>query len=160
MALLLCGSGFAYQLGIQQAFLDSLPEQRRGQGFGLNSTGAMGGQGLIPVAAGALAGALGAAPAMAIAGAATILAALALRRPLRAGEPGSSIPNGPGARRGPLRALPRTVTRSPRVIRRRRQPWRVPYPLARVGTRHQAPGSKDAYAGGQHGEFSSDHRIR
>jgi hypothetical protein len=40
------------------------------------------GQGLIPVAAGALAGALGTAPAMAIAGAATILAALALRRPL------------------------------------------------------------------------------
>ena len=70
VALLLCGSGFAYQLGIQQAFLDSLPERRRGQGFGLNSTGAMGGQGLIPVAAGALAGALGAAPAMAITGAA------------------------------------------------------------------------------------------
>ena len=81
VALLLCGSGFAYQLGIQQAFLDSLPERRRGQGFGLNSTGAMGGQGLIPVAAGTLAGALGTAPAMAIAGAATILAALALRRP-------------------------------------------------------------------------------
>jgi hypothetical protein len=82
LALLVCGSCFAYQLGIQQAFLDSLPERRRGQGFGLNSTGAMGGQGLIPVAVGALAGALGAAPAMAIAGAATILAALALRRPL------------------------------------------------------------------------------
>jgi MFS family permease len=87
VALLLCGAGFAYQLGIQQAFLDSLPERRRGQGFGLNSTGAMGGQGLIPVAAGALAGALGAAPAMAVAGAATILAALALRRPLT-GRPG------------------------------------------------------------------------
>lgn len=84
---MLCGSGFAYQFGIQQAFLDSLPERRRGQGFGLNSTGAMGGQGLIPVAAGALAGALGAGPAMAIAGAATILSALALRRPLT-GRPG------------------------------------------------------------------------
>ena len=44
----------------------------------------MGGQGLIPVAAGALAGTLGAASAMAIAGAVTILAALALRRPLKA----------------------------------------------------------------------------
>ena len=86
LALFLCGSCFAYQLGIQQAFLASLPEQRRGQGFGLNSTGAMGGQGLIPVAAGALASALGAAPAMAIAGAATIVAALALRRPLKAKE--------------------------------------------------------------------------
>ena len=48
----------------------------------------MGGQGLIPVAAGTLAGPLGTAPAMAIAGAATILAALALRGPLTAGPAG------------------------------------------------------------------------
>jgi MFS family permease len=82
LALLVVGLGFAYQLGIQQAFLDSLPEQRRGQAFGLNSTGAMGGQGLIPPAAGALAAVLGAGPAMAIAGVATVLAALALHRPL------------------------------------------------------------------------------
>jgi hypothetical protein len=82
LALLTCGVGFAYQLGIQQAFLDSLPERRRGQGFGLNSTGAMGGQGLTPAVTGALAGAIGAAPAMAIAGTATVLAALALRSPL------------------------------------------------------------------------------
>jgi MFS family permease len=82
LALLACGSGFAYQLGLQQAFLDSLPERRRGQGFGLNSTGAMGGQGLTPAVTGALAGVLGAGAAMAIAGAATIAAALALRGPL------------------------------------------------------------------------------
>jgi MFS family permease len=82
LALLACGSGFAYQLGLQQAFLDSLPERRRGQGFGLNSTGAMGGQGLTPALTGALAGALGAGAGMAIAGAATIAAALALRGPL------------------------------------------------------------------------------
>jgi len=87
LALLACGTGFAYQLGIQQAFLDSLPEGRRGQGFGLNSTGAMGGQGLTPTAAGALAGALGAAAAMAIAGAAAILAAFALRGPLKGSAP-------------------------------------------------------------------------
>jgi predicted MFS family arabinose efflux permease len=80
--LLICGSGFAYQLGLQRAFLDSLPEGRRAQAFGLNSTGAMGGQGLTPSAAGSLALAVGAGPAMAIAGAATILAALALRGPL------------------------------------------------------------------------------
>jgi len=80
--LLICGSGFAYQLGLQRAFLDSLPEGRRAQAFGLNSTGAMGGQGLTPSAAGGLALAVGAGPAMAIAGAATILAALALRGPL------------------------------------------------------------------------------
>ena len=82
LALLACGAGFAYQLGIQQAFLDSLPEQRRGQGFGLNATGTMGGQGLTPVVAGALAGSVGAAVAMAAAGAATVLAALAFRGPL------------------------------------------------------------------------------
>ena len=82
LALLACGAGFAYPLGIQQAFLDSLPERRRGQGFGLNSTGMMGGQGLTPAVAGALAGAVGAAAAMAVAGAATALAALALRGPL------------------------------------------------------------------------------
>jgi predicted MFS family arabinose efflux permease len=82
LTLLACGAGFAYQLGIQQAFLDSLPERRRGQAFGLNSTGMMGGQGLTPAVAGALAGAVGAAAAMAVAGAATALAALALRGPL------------------------------------------------------------------------------
>ncbi|MDQ2816055.1 MAG: MFS transporter, partial [Actinomycetota bacterium] len=69
--LLICGSGFAYQLGIQQAFLVSLPEHSRAQAFGLNSTGAMGGQGLTPAAAGALALAVGAGPVMAIAGALT-----------------------------------------------------------------------------------------
>jgi hypothetical protein len=82
VALLTCGAGFAYQLGLQQAFLDALPESRRGQGFGLNSTGAMGGQGLIPAVTGALAGVLGAGAGMAIAGAATIAAALVLHGPL------------------------------------------------------------------------------
>jgi hypothetical protein len=80
--LLICGSGFAYQLGLQQAFLDSLPERSRAQAFGLNSTGAMGGQGLTPSAAGGLALVVGPGPVMAIAGALTILAALALRGPL------------------------------------------------------------------------------
>jgi predicted MFS family arabinose efflux permease len=82
LALLACGAGFAYQIGIQQAFLDSLPEGRRGQGFGLGTTGTMAGQGLTPALAGALAGPLGAAAAMAVAGAATALTALALRGPL------------------------------------------------------------------------------
>jgi MFS family permease len=92
--LLICGSGFAYQLGIQRAFLDSLPEGRRAQAFGLNSTGAMGGQGLTPSAAGGLALAVGAGPAIAIAGAVTILAALALRGPLT-GRPGAGrVPAG------------------------------------------------------------------
>jgi len=82
VALFATGSGFAYALGIQRAFLDSLPARLRGQAFGLNSTGAMGGQGLFPMAAGGLAAAFGAGAAMAISGTATILAALLLRGPL------------------------------------------------------------------------------
>jgi hypothetical protein len=80
--LFACGFGFAYALGIQQAFLDSLPARLRGQAFGLNSTGLMTGQGLFPPAAGGLASAFGAGAAMAIAGAATMAAALVLRGPL------------------------------------------------------------------------------
>ena len=82
LALLACGFCFAYELGLQRAFLDSLPDGLRGQAFGLNATGGMGGQGLFPPVAGALALAFGAGAAMAIAGLATVLAALALRAPL------------------------------------------------------------------------------
>ena len=81
-ALFGCGFGFGYQLGIQQAFLDSLPPPLRGQGFGLSTTGLMGGQGLTPLLAGAVATVAGPAAAMAAAGAATILAACCLRRAL------------------------------------------------------------------------------
>jgi predicted MFS family arabinose efflux permease len=80
--LFACGLGFAYTLGVQQPFLDSLPDRLRGQAFGLNSTGMMAGQGLIPPVAGGLAAASGLGPAMAVAGAVTILAALLLRGPL------------------------------------------------------------------------------
>lgn len=78
-ALFGCGSGFGYMLGIQQAFLDSLPPALRGQGFGLSATGMMGGQGLTPPLAGALATVAGPATAMAAAGAASILVTLCLR---------------------------------------------------------------------------------
>jgi hypothetical protein len=47
----------------------------------------MAGQGLVPTATGGLAAAFGAGAAMALAGAATILAALALRAPLT--QPGT-----------------------------------------------------------------------
>ncbi len=79
----LAGAGFGYQLGIQQAFLDSVPGSLRGQAFGLNTTGLMGGQGLSTPVAGAVAAVLGVGPAMAVAGAATLLAAGALRAHLR-----------------------------------------------------------------------------
>jgi MFS family permease len=94
LALLACGFCFAYELGLQRAFLDSLPDGLRGQAFGLNATGGMGGQGLFPPVAGALALAFGAGAAMAIAGLATVLAALALRHPLT----GRWRATGPGRR--------------------------------------------------------------
>jgi MFS family permease len=78
-ALFGCGFGFGYQLGIQQAFLDSLPPGRRGQGFGLSATGVMGGQGLTPPLAGAVAAVASPAAAMAAAGAATVLTVCCLR---------------------------------------------------------------------------------
>ena len=84
--LVVSGFGYAYALGIQQAFLDSVPEELRGQAFGLNTTGLMGGQGLCPAVAGAIAGALGPGmhgPAVVIAGCgAAVLMTAALWRPL------------------------------------------------------------------------------
>jgi Na+/melibiose symporter-like transporter len=93
-ALFSCGLGFGYQLGIQQAFLDSLPEGLRGQGFGLLSTGLMGGQGVTPPLAGAVAAVAGPAAAMAAAGAATVLATCCLRHSLAARQLAPS-PAGP-----------------------------------------------------------------
>jgi predicted MFS family arabinose efflux permease len=93
VAEFVAGCGFGYLLGIQRAFLDSVPEELRGQAFGLNSTGLMSGQGLLPPVAGALALAVTPAGAIALSGAATILAALALRRPLSAARtPAVRIP--------------------------------------------------------------------
>jgi Major Facilitator Superfamily len=94
-ALFLSGLGSGYQLGIQQAFLDSLPVRLRGQAFGLCATGGMGGQGLVPPVAGGLAAILGAAAAMAAAGGATILAALALHGPLTIHQEPSTRPPRP-----------------------------------------------------------------
>jgi predicted MFS family arabinose efflux permease len=102
-----CGFGFAYMLGVQQPFLDSLPDRLRGQAFGLNSTGMMTGQGLFPPVAGGLAAAFGAGPAMAVAGAVTILAALLLRGPLTGrattsrGRPAQNATDHSGRREAP-----------------------------------------------------------
>jgi MFS family permease len=76
----LASVGFAYQLGRQQAFLDAVPLQSQGLAFGLYSTGIMTGQGLGPIAAGALASFLGTGPTMALAGAAIIGFSLLLGR--------------------------------------------------------------------------------
>ncbi len=78
-----CGTGFAYQVGLQRRFADALPERDQGLGFGLLSSGLMGGQGLGPVAAGALAATLGPAVAIGSLGVVAVLTVLALRGTFR-----------------------------------------------------------------------------
>jgi MFS family permease len=82
VAMFAGGFGTAYILGIQQPFLRSVPPGLRGQAFGLNSTGAMTGQGMGPWLMGALAAVLGPAGAMAASGVAGIACTLALFRSL------------------------------------------------------------------------------
>jgi hypothetical protein len=70
------GTGFAYSVGLQRVLAEAIPERLRGQGFGLVSTGLMGGQGLLPTAFGGVASLLGPAGAIAATGAAVAAAAL------------------------------------------------------------------------------------
>jgi hypothetical protein len=81
-AVLVSGVGDSYLLGLQQPFLDSVQPELRRQAFGLNSTGVMSGQGLLPWLTGACSAILGPAAAIAAVGGAGIAAALALYRPL------------------------------------------------------------------------------
>ncbi|MFE4416213.1 MFS transporter [Streptomyces sp. NPDC056821] len=55
--LLVAGGTFAYQLGLQRPFLESLPPELHSQAFGLLGSGIMTLQGVAPVALGAAAGA-------------------------------------------------------------------------------------------------------
>lgn len=76
----LAAAGLAYQLGLQRRFLESVPEEVRGQAFGLQSAGLMTGQAIGAALVGALAeltsphvaitisGALGVAVALIMAG--------------------------------------------------------------------------------------------
>jgi predicted MFS family arabinose efflux permease len=93
--LVVSGGCCGYGIGIQRIFVDSLPPGRRGQAFGLATTGMMGGQGLSPPLAGAFAVAVGVGGAMAACGGLVVLSALALRRALSPGPPGA-----PGRERG------------------------------------------------------------
>ncbi|WP_341717909.1 MFS transporter [Micromonospora sp. FIMYZ51] len=71
-------AGFAYQLGLARRFLDAVPEVRRGQAFGLLSTGMMAAQGLAAAGAGVLSETLAPGVVMAVAGAASVIATLTL----------------------------------------------------------------------------------
>jgi hypothetical protein len=77
------GIGAAYVLGIQRRFLDAVPAPALGQAFGLLSTGLMTFQGAGPALFGAIAEIASPGRAMALAGAATIMAALGLFPALR-----------------------------------------------------------------------------
>ncbi|MEU6725832.1 MFS transporter [Nonomuraea wenchangensis] len=76
-------AGLAYQLGLQRRFVDVVPEETRGQAFGLQSAGLMTGQAVGAAAVGALGEAAGPGTAIAVAGVAGILVALALAGILR-----------------------------------------------------------------------------
>lgn len=73
--LLFTGAGFAYNLGLQRAFLDSLPTEAQGQAFGLLGSGTMALQGVGPACFGAIATSTGTGTAMALAGVAAVLSA-------------------------------------------------------------------------------------
>jgi MFS family permease len=81
--LLLAATGTGYELGIQRRFLEAVPEDRRGQAFGLVSTLLMFGQGVGPVLSGALASTTSPAVAIAASGAAVLLATALLSPHLR-----------------------------------------------------------------------------
>lgn len=78
--LIVAGTGFAYGLGLQRAFLAAAPADRRGQLFALLSTGLMALQGVGPLLLGAVAELTSPALAIAVAGAATVLVAPTLLR--------------------------------------------------------------------------------
>ena len=73
--LFLLGCGFAYSLGVQRSFLESLPVAHRGQAFALLSTGLMTLQGLGPVLCGAIAQYGSIVAALAVAGLAAVVTA-------------------------------------------------------------------------------------
>lgn len=72
---LLAAVGLAYELGLQRAFVDAVPETVRAQGFGLLSSGLMAGQGVGSLLAGGVAEAIGPGPALTACGLAVLVAA-------------------------------------------------------------------------------------
>ncbi|HWM03086.1 MAG TPA: MFS transporter [Actinophytocola sp.] len=74
--LAVTGIGFGYGLGLQRAFRDALPDETRGQAFGLMSTGLMTLQGVGPTVFGLATEVLPVGVAMALGGVATMLTAI------------------------------------------------------------------------------------
>ena len=91
--LLVTGVAFAYELGVQRRFLESVPEAMRGQAFGLVGTLMMFGQGMAPVLFGALASLWSPSIAIGLCGVTVLLAAAALTSHLKvAGVPAEVAP--------------------------------------------------------------------
>lgn len=76
----LASAACSYQLGGQQAFIDAVPERRRGLGFGLFGTGMMAGQGVGPVLSGSVADVIGAGLTITLLGIAVVCTAPFLAR--------------------------------------------------------------------------------
>ncbi|MEV0597116.1 MFS transporter [Nonomuraea cavernae] len=85
----MAAAGLSYQLGLQRRFLEAVPEDVRGQAFGLQSAGLMTGQAVGAALVGVLGELIGPGPAIVAAGGAGVLVALALAGALRP-EPESS----------------------------------------------------------------------
>ncbi|WP_214110916.1 MFS transporter [Acrocarpospora catenulata] len=79
----LAGCGLAYNLGLQRRFIEAVPEESRGQAFGLSGAGLMTCQALGGVLAGGLAELIGTATAIALCGGLVIVSAVLLRPHLR-----------------------------------------------------------------------------
>ena len=100
--LALTATFLAYELGLQRRFLDVVPEVNRGQAFGLVSTLMMFGQGLAPVASGAVGALWSPSTAMAVTGGAVLVSALLLAPHVRVPTTTSGRPDGhPGQVREP-----------------------------------------------------------
>ncbi|GAA0382874.1 MFS transporter [Acrocarpospora corrugata] len=78
----LAGCALAYNLGLQRRFVDAVPAGNLGQAFGLMTAGMMTCQALGGMLVGGLAELAGPAPAIALAGVAVLLSAVALRKHL------------------------------------------------------------------------------
>ncbi|MDF2704435.1 MAG: transporter [Nonomuraea muscovyensis] len=83
----LAAAGLAYQLGLQRRFVDAVPEEVRGQAFGLLSAGLMSGQAAGAALVGVLGEVAGPGTAIALAGGVGVVVALALAGVLRPQRP-------------------------------------------------------------------------
>jgi predicted MFS family arabinose efflux permease len=75
-------AGLAYEVGLQHRFLQAVPENLRGQAFGLAGTGLTTGQAAVALTAGALTELIAPGTAIALCGAAALAAALVLYKQL------------------------------------------------------------------------------